>query len=104
MNFEVVMSPEAQSDIRGIGQYIATELLAPDSAIRIVRELFDEIATLAQLPERYPLYHEEPWRSRGIRYFSVRSYNIFYLMDALQERVNIVRILYCRRNPANMGL
>lgn len=46
----------------------------------------------------FPLYADEPWRGQGLRSFPVGNYLVFYLPVEKVERVEIVRIMYGRRD------
>jgi hypothetical protein len=43
------------------------------------------------MPERCPLYHEEPWESRGLRRMNIGNYSGFYLTT--EKTVQVLRIL-----------
>ena len=44
------------------------------------------------MPFRYPIYQEEPWKSRDIRQISAGSYYGFYFVQ--ENIVKVIRILY----------
>ena len=98
MSFAVQYAARARQDLRNIYAYIAYDLLAPEAAERQARRIMKEIEALHEMPMRYRLYDEEPWRSQGIRFFPVDKYLIFYLPDETQNTVNIVRIIYGGRD------
>ena len=63
MSFDIVISEQANTDIRYIYEYIAFELLAPDNAINQLKRIENSIMSLNEMPERYRQYDVEPWRS-----------------------------------------
>lgn len=73
-------------------------MLAPETAAGQAQRILEEIRTLDEMPMRYRLYGEEPWHSRGIRFFPVDHYLVFYLPDKTKSTVHIVRILYGGRD------
>ena len=74
MTYEVVVSSQAEQDIRGIYEYIAFALLAPKSAAGQIERLRAAINSLDTMPNRYRLFDDEPWRSRGLRIRAVDRY------------------------------
>ena len=50
------------------------------------------------MPQRHPLYVNEPWHSRGIRVLPVKNFMIFYLPDEIRKTVTVIRIMYGGRN------
>ena len=56
------------------------------------------IRKLVTMPKRNRLYEEEQWHSRGLRFFPVDNYLVFYKTNDETETVNIVRIMYRGRD------
>ena len=98
MIFNVVYSAQARQDLRDIYQYIAYELLVPETAVGQTERIMKAIRSLEQMPMRHRLYEEEPWHSQGIRVLPVNNYLVFYLPDDTNFTVNIVRIMYGGRD------
>ncbi|HWT77158.1 MAG TPA: type II toxin-antitoxin system RelE/ParE family toxin [Mobilitalea sp.] len=98
MRWNVVYSAQARSDLRSIYEYIAYDLLVPETAAGQARRIMKEIRVLNEMPMRHPVYKDEPWNSHGVRYFPVDNYLVFYLPDELQNIVNIIRIMYGGRD------
>lgn len=48
------------------------------------------------MPESFRLYEKEPWKSRGLRFFSVDNYIVFYIVNNDAKEVNVLRVLYGR--------
>lgn len=94
MSWEVVYSAQAKHDLREIYQYISFELCDPQLARTLVRKIMENIHALQQLPLRHQLYFDEPWYSRGVRFFPVNHYLIFYLPAETNNTVKIIRIMY----------
>ena len=94
----VVYTQRAQNDLRNIYEYIAFSLLSPENAASTARRIIETVRSLEQMPERNPVYGDEPWRSRGLRFAAARNYLIFYLVDSTAQTVSVVRILYGGRN------
>lgn len=98
MIFNVVISEQAEEDLRGIYEYIALELLAPENAAKQLDRLEKQILSLDELPERFQRYGKEPWHSRGLRFVAVDNYIVFYITDIEEQRVTILRVMYSGRN------
>ena len=60
--------------------------------------LMERIRSLSEMPMRYRLYGDEPWHSRGLRFFSIDNYFVFYLSEENDNIVYIVRIMYSGRD------
>jgi toxin ParE1/3/4 len=91
-------SAEARQDLRDVFNYIALELLVPDTAKNQIRRIMDVVKSLDEMPMRYSLYKDEPWNSLGLRFIPVNNYIILYLPDEEKQIVNIVRIMYGGRD------
>ena len=98
MIFNVVYSSEARQDLRDIYEYIAYELLEPDTAAGQTNRIMKAARSLEQMPMRHRLYEEEPWHSQGLRFLPVDNYLIFYLPDETNNIVNMIRIMYGGRD------
>ena len=59
--FNVIYSPEAKNDLRSIASYILFELKAPQAAQNVTTRIRNEICSLEEMPERYPIVEWEPW-------------------------------------------
>ena len=71
----------AKKDLRNIFRYISEELLAPENAAGQTERIMTAIRKLDTMPNRNRLYEEEPWHSRGLRFFPVDNYLVFYKTD-----------------------
>ena len=101
MNYEVELSEQADSDLRGIFEYIAFELQSPENASGQLDRLEEQILSLDIMPERYRKYENEPWKSRGLRVLPVDNYVIFYIPDSNKKIVTILRVMYAGRDIDN---
>ena len=101
MNYEVELSEQADSELRGIFEYIAFELQSPENASGQLDRLEEQILSLDIMPERYRKYENEPWKSRGLRVLPVDNYVIFYIPDSNKKIVTILRVMYAGRDIDN---
>ena len=101
MIYEVEVSKQADSDLRGIFEYIAFELQALENASGQLERLEEQILSLDTIPERYRKYEKEPWKTRGLRVLPVDNYVILYIPDSDKKVVTILRVMYAGRDIDN---
>jgi toxin ParE1/3/4 len=98
MIYEIVITEQADADLRSIYKYIADELQSLQNASGQLDRLEQNIMKLDQLPERFRIYPKEPWLSRGLRIMPVDNYTVFYIPDPDKAIVTVVRVMYGSRN------
>lgn len=76
-------------------------MLVPDTAKKQAARIMNEIQGLSELPYRHKIYTGEPWKSQGMRYFSVDNYLVFYIVNEQTQIVYILRIMYGGRDISN---
>ncbi|MCL2165068.1 MAG: type II toxin-antitoxin system RelE/ParE family toxin [Oscillospiraceae bacterium] len=96
MIYEVQLTDEAKLDLRGIYEYIAYSLLEPMIAKIVKNRIVSGLKPLDKIPERYPIYQEEPWKNRGLRRINIGNYSGFFLIA--EKSVRVIRILYGGRD------
>ena len=101
MIYEVELSEQADSDLRGIFEYISFELQSPENASGQLDHLEEQILSLDTMPERYRKYEKEPWKSRGLRVLPVDNYVVLYIPDSDKKVVTILRVMYVGRDIYN---
>ena len=101
MIYEVEVSEQADSELRGIFEYIAFELRSPETASGQLDRLEEQILSLDTMPERYRKYEKEPWNSRGLRVLPVDNYVVLYIPDSDKKVVTILRVMYTGRDIDN---
>lgn len=94
----VKITPQAQEQLRKIIGYIRFTLQSPGAAMKMPDTLESEIASLDRFPNRVPLTEEEPWRSRGIHKLTVKNYLIYFWVDEVGKKVQVIAIVYGRRD------
>lgn len=94
MIYKVTTTDQADSDLKGIYEYIAFELLSPDNAAGQLNRLEKNIIGLEAFPERYKAYEKEPWKSRGVRVMPVDHYLVFYIPNKEAGAVTVIRVMY----------
>lgn len=98
MTYKIAFSKQANLDLREISGYISLILSSPNTATNLLNRLEKAIFSLKIFPERYRIYQTEPLKSKKIRLFPVENYVILYTMDIPSKTVNIIRVIYGKRN------
>ncbi len=76
--YNIVYTNATANDIAEKFQYITSVLHNRTIAERWYARLKDAIwHDLSFMPEKYPLYNEEPWHSKGVRLFITRQDVVF---------------------------
>ncbi len=101
MIYIVEVSEQADSDLRAIFEYIAFELYSPENASGQFDRLEEQILSLETMPERYPKYKKEPWKSRELCVLPVDIYVILYILNIDKKVVTTLRVMYAKRNIDN---
>ena len=96
MIYRVQLTDEARLDLRSIYEYIAYSLLELMIAKNVKNRIVSDLKSLNKLPERYPIYQEEPWKSRGLRRINIGNYSGFFLVTG--KSVRVIRILFGGRD------
>ena len=100
--YNVVYLPSARRQLEDAALYIATELSAPDAAMRWLDEVDQAARSLREMPYRYPIYHTLYAMKRELRFFSVKNYNIFYVIREENRTVEIWRVLHQLRDQQRL--
>ena len=90
-SYKIIVTPDAYADLAELRYYIAYILMAPDAALRLIRLIRKEIASLKKLPARIAPVEEEPWHSRGIRFLIVKNFYVYYSIDEEAKRIYILK-------------
>ena len=98
----IEISDVAKRDIRDIAVYITNEFQEPIVAENTVSSILDAIFTLEEMPDRIGLVKDERLAKKGIRPLYVKNYTVFFSIEKPARVVDIVRVLYSRRNWASL--
>jgi len=98
----VTVYDSAREDIREAVRYLSKTLSEPDTARNLLLRFQKEIRALANMPERFPLVSDKYLASFGVRTASVGNYLIFFLVQKKMRKVDVVRVIYGRRNWAQL--
>lgn len=100
MEYNVYLTAHARDDLKSIYEFIAYELLVPESAAHITKGILDTAKSLNTFPTRNPFYHEEPWKSMEVQFIPFKNYIIFCKINSNQT-VAVSRIMYDGRDLRN---
>ena len=95
--YDVRIVDAAEQDLNQIFGYIADVLHEPEAAARLLLSFREAIASLHTLPFRQRPLKEEPYSALGVRRLFVGNYIIFYSAVEDNTTVQILRVLYKRR-------
>lgn len=96
--YEIIMTPDATTDLMELSDYIADVLFVPDTAFSYIRAIRAEISKLSEMPSRIKPVDDEPWHSRGIRKIMAKNFYVYYRIDEDSKRVYILNVIYNRRD------
>lgn len=98
MKYEIEITALAQADLKGIAAYISQELQEPETARKLIGRLRKAVFSLEELPKRHAIVSDEYLAAKGVRCILQDQYLIFYVVDEPRQLVQILRVLYARRD------
>ena len=98
MRWDVRITDEAEDDLQDIFDYISIVLKEPGTAAKQIDRILNAVDSLDSMPMRCRAYDEEPDLSKSLRVLPVDNYLILYLPDEKKYTVDIVRVIYGRRD------
>lgn len=98
--YVIRVTAQARQHLRLIRDYLAIDLRQPEIAKKLLELLQKEISTLSYMPYRVKLIEEMPWRDMGFRKIRVKNYYIYFWGNDDTREVNIIAVIYVRRDQA----
>jgi toxin ParE1/3/4 len=102
MKYSLYITDLAEEDILATVKYIASVLKTPIAANNLLDEIERHEKILEDTPGMYPFVHDEYLASKGIKYFAIKNFLLFYTIDEKSKTVKIIRFLYRRRDWKNI--
>ena len=102
MKYRVITLQQAKKELIDIQQYITEELQSPQAAFDFVDDIEAQISKLEHMPKRFALVDDEILASKGVRLIPVKNFLIFYVVDEEAKTVNIVSVMYGKRDWMNL--
>lgn len=88
--YKIIYTETAIRDIEEKADYIAVQFHDPELSetwyLRLRAEIQQDLSTF---PRKYPSYHMEPWRTKGVRLFTTRNDVVLYSVDDWEHAVYI---------------
>lgn len=89
--FKVSYSEKAEADLDKIYDFVANEYHNQKAAVRLLQRLTKAVDDLSFMADSYHFFQEEPYFSKGIRYFSEGKYSVFYKI--IDDTAYVLRIV-----------
>ena len=98
--YRIRITRQAREHLREIRRYIEKELLAPIAAKNTITAIKAEMSSLSDMLGRVHLTPEEPWHSKCVHRTRVKNYYIFFWIDEENKKVQIIGVIYVRRDQS----
>jgi len=102
MAYKLIITDEANDDIDEIIGYISNVLKNPAAAGSLLSEIEKSYDTISHSPESFPYCKDKYLRTKGYRKIIVKNYTIFYRVAPDANIVYIMRVIYSKRDYANI--
>ncbi|MBQ6519620.1 MAG: type II toxin-antitoxin system RelE/ParE family toxin [Anaerolineaceae bacterium] len=96
--YTIIITPDAESDLWEIRDYIANTFLTPDTALDYIHTIREEIAKLEYLAASIAPVPDEPWHSRKIRRILAKNYYVYYRIIETENIVSVLNVIYQKRD------
>ena len=96
--YKIQFSKDAREDLMDNYAYIKYNLQESVIARKMITKIKEEINKLKDDPTIYAIIKDEIIKKREIRKIKVNNYIVFYRVEENNKIVEIVRIMYGRRN------
>jgi addiction module RelE/StbE family toxin len=97
MEYEVIISPSAKSDIDEILTYIMGELDNVSAATRLADEVDEKIELLTRQPKMFSSSLDSRLAEKGYRRVVIQNYVMLYRIDEDAKQVLVARLFYGKR-------
>ncbi len=94
--YSVKLLSRAMRDLDGVYAYIATTLLEPGTAEKLVNEIESGILSLGQMPYRCSERRKGAYANKGYRQLFIENYTIIYRVDEKRKQVIVVTVRYSK--------
>lgn len=96
--YQIEFSKEARKDLKDIVKYIKYNLQEPNIALKFADKIKRNVEKLSENPNIYSIIDDKFLRKFELRKIIVDNYIIFYKTVDKENKLQIVRIMYGRRN------
>lgn len=98
IKYKVQFSGESKNDFANIIKYIKYNLQETKAATKLSNKIKESIKLLSNNPKLYSIVDDEYIKKLGLRKLIVDNYLLFYKILEEEKIVQVVRIMYGRRN------
>ena len=95
MKYHVIVTPEAQAEIRESFAYIHER--SPLNAARWLQALYGQVDTLERFPERCAFAHEREYLDEDLRQLVFKSHRIVFTVESKEKRVYVLYVRHASR-------
>jgi len=96
--YNIIITPNAENQIKEIVNYISTILLNTDAARKFVIFLKEKIGKLNIFPEAYPILDRKPWNKKEIRKLLIKSFIVYFYVNKEKYIIYILAVVYGKRD------
>lgn len=100
MSYAVILTRQAQFDLKEVFNYISDVLQSRRNASAQLDRLEKAIMSLHDMSERFRVCDADKWRERNLRIMPVDNYLLFYIPERDTNTVNVIRVMYGGRDIA----
>jgi toxin ParE1/3/4 len=100
MKYVIHLTGPAKRDLQNASKYISIELKNRSAARKLMLDTREAIRSLSERPLRHALVENELLAGRGIRFFPIHNYLVFYTVREERQTVVVLRFLYGSRDWA----
>ena len=101
MSYKLIVTSLAENDLSEIAKYIASDLSAPQAALRFIDKVENCYDNILLNPMMYPLCDNERLKSKKYRKAIINNYIMFYRIDENKKLIYIMRFVYGRSDYIN---
>ena len=96
--YKIYVSSDAKQDLLSIRSYIDKVCQSGVTSQKLMVSIDKAIFGLDENPHRCPKISNETIKKYGVRKLIIKNYIIFFRIDDKTKNVQILRVLYARRN------
>ena len=90
--------PKARLDLENIFRYISIELVNPESAFQLIIRFQEKFYDICKFAKAYSLLETSGLNDNRLRKTIVDNFVIVYLFDEKKDIINIVRVIYAKKD------
>ena len=100
--YDYVLTDIAESDIDNVLSYISINLGNVVAAKALADEFIDQIDKFCLEPRAGKVVENEFLKRDDVRYFLVKNYIVYYVVDDVSRKIVVLRFVYGKRNQDNI--